>query len=263
MDKDIWQRLVNIDLSLDRTDAPLELDPSQIERFYFPLALDLLNRSAGTERLMAAVAGPPASGKTAFSVILTEVINAHADRTLACWLGLDGWHYPNAYLDSHTIKKDKNTLTLRQIKGSPATFNVPALRECLEQIRRRQPTSFPVYSRRIHDPVPNAGSVEATSKIVLVEGNYLLLADNPWQALHALFDVKIFLTAPPDMLIEGIRLRHLRGGKEPEEVERQILQVDVPNIKLVLANSMPADILVEKIDSKTIEKVNFGLRGFS
>jgi putative kinase len=260
MDSGIWQRLAQLNLLLDRTDEPLELDPPQIEHFYFPLALNLLDRLAGSDRTIAAVAGPPASGKTAFAAILTEVINVHSDRPLACWLGLDGWHYPNTYLDSHMIEKDGEWLKLKQIKGSPATFDVSAVRDCLERIRRRQPTSFPVYSRRIHDPVADAGQVEPSRKVVLFEGNYLLLAEDPWQALHPLFDVKIFLTAPPDKLVEGIRMRHLRGGKEPQEVERQILQVDLPNIQLVLAHSILADILVAKLDSKTIEKVTFGLR---
>jgi hypothetical protein len=66
----LWKRLSKSKLFLDRTDARLDIDRSQFENFYQPLASRLISLSSSYPRLMIAIAGPPGSGKTAFGMIL-------------------------------------------------------------------------------------------------------------------------------------------------------------------------------------------------
>jgi pantothenate kinase len=113
----VWERLARSCLFLDRTDTRLEVDRTQVEKFYHPLATHLLARCSATPRLMVAVAGPPGAGKTAFATLLVAVLNAEADREVAALVGLDGWHYASAYLETHFVERGDQRIALREIKG--------------------------------------------------------------------------------------------------------------------------------------------------
>jgi pantothenate kinase len=252
MEPVFWRRLHAAHLTLDGTDVPLEFEAREVERFYLPLAGLLVERAAERDRYMVAIAGPPGSGKSAFTALLSAVINAHAGAAISTAIGLDGWHYPNSYLDSHTVLREGNPLPLRHLKGSPPSFDSAAAFDCLSGIREGQVTTYPVYSRACHDPIPDGGVISLGQRILLVEGNYLLLAIPPWAKFRALFDLSIFLTAPHDALEDAIRQRHLRGGKDAHTVQRYLDLVDLPDIDLVLAQSSQADILVKKADSRRI-----------
>jgi pantothenate kinase len=252
MDEKMWQRMCQTRLTLDRTDVPLELERGQVEQYYQPVSRTLIAQASGRKRFLAAVAGPPGSGKTAFAAILVAVINAEIDRQEATMVQLDGWHYSNDYLSTHSLQRDGAEVILRQIKGAPETYNAVSALECFEKIKAGGEVRYPVYSRQIHDPIPNGGCVERQHRIVIVEGNYLLLQEEPWQHFRELFDICIFLTAPPEALVKGLRQRHLRGGKSASAADEQIRTVDLPNVERVLKNSGGADIVVKKANSQHI-----------
>jgi pantothenate kinase len=251
----VWKRLTRSGLHLDQTDAPLEIDRSQIEQFYHPLATALLSRSEAVPRLVVAVAGPPGSGKTAFATILVAVVNAEAGHNVAAVVGLDGWHYPNAYLATHSIERDGKRIALRSIKGAPETFDATAAYERLSEIRRGGRVSFPVYSRQLHEPVPAGGMIALSHRIVVVEGNYLYLDEDPWSRFRHMFDVRVFISASPETLMEGLRERHLRGGKALAATERQIQAVDLPNARRVGPSAAQAHVLVHKASTRRIERI--------
>lgn len=252
MEADLWERLSRAPLYLDRTSQRLELDRQEVARFYVPLARCVLQRRKPAQREIVAVAGPPGSGKTAFAALLTAVIDVLAGEKLAALVGLDGWHYPNAHLDSHTIRRGDETLLLRKIKGAPETYDQGAIRAFLAAARGSEQLVYPVYSRELHDPIPGAGVIEPGQRIVVLEGNYWLLDEAPWKQYQALFDLRVFLRAEPEVLLAGLRERHLRGGKSPEFVVEHLRRVDLPNIERVLGRSGPADVVVAKAGSQRI-----------
>jgi pantothenate kinase len=253
----IWERIHFNELTLDQTSSFVTAERAEVEKFYDPLALYLLNLRRAENRLMVAVAGPPGSGKTVFATLLAAVINAEADRNEAVVIPLDGWHFPNQYLDTHTIRQMGQTLPLRQMKGSPPTFNTEAAFACLGKIRQGGPVSYPVYSRMKHEPVADGGRVEPFHHIVIVEGNYWLLREAPWIKFRPLFDISIFLAAKPETLLDGLRQRQLRSGRSAEAAEQQVMHVDLPNIELVLKNSATANIVVHKADHTRIIEVEY------
>jgi hypothetical protein len=263
MENQVWEQICQTRLTIDQTDTLLELDRTETENYYDPLACFLLKRYHSQQRrLMIAVAGPPGVGKTAFTTLLVAVINAEAVRQgaeheVAIQIQQDGWHYPNSYLTTHTLRRGNEEILLSQIKGKPETFDTTSAYTCLEKIRRGKPVSYPVYSRILHNPVPDAGKVASYNQVVVVEGNYLLLQREPWRRFLNLFDLRIFLTAPREALIEGLRQRHQRGGKSTAATDRQIQEVDLPNIDLVLENSAPGDIRVSKTDNTRISSVEY------
>jgi pantothenate kinase len=253
----VWERLAGSRLHLDQTDTPLEVDRTQIERFYQPLAKTLFSRCSSVPRLMVAVAGPPGSGKTAFATILVAVVNAEALDDLAALVGLDGWHYSNEYLAAHFIERDGERVALRSVKGAPETFDAAGAYGCLSKIRRGGDVSFPVYSRRLHEPVPGGGSVDSHHKIVVVEGNYLLLDEDPWRRIRGLFDVRIFIFAPRESLVASLTERHQRGGKTLEATARQVRAVDLPNTERVCPSAAHAQAIVHKKDARTVDRIEW------
>lgn len=254
---DFWERLLNQKLYLDETETILEVERSQVERFYLPLAEHCLAALTNRSRLLVGVAGPPGCGKSAFSALLAAVINAQAGLGLGCVVGMDGWHYPNAYLNDHFIKREGRCISLRAIKGSPETFDVEAFLYCLTAIRQGRTVRYPVYSRLLHEPVQDGGEVGAAQRVVIVEGNYLFLDEAPWDEICRLFDVRIFIRASLEGIQAGLRERHLRGGKAADVVEKHIQMVDLPNARRVLFASAPASITVNKFDSRLIHSIEW------
>ncbi len=250
-----WARLLRSPLYLDQTATALAWERAEVEQHYWPLAAQLLQ--AADARRLVAVAGPPGCGKTSFATLLVALVNAGAAAEVAVMVGLDGWHYANAELERRTVRRGQETITLRRIKGAPETYDVDAAYAFLERVRRGEALRFPVYSRERHDPLPDQGLVEEQHRVVVVEGNYLLLREEPWCWFYPLFDLRVFLTAPLPALVEALRERHRRGGKTCEATERQIAQVDLLNIARVLQNSARPDLVVHKIDSRRIERVEW------
>jgi putative kinase len=259
---DFWERLSKDSLFLDETETRLEVDHAQVEQFYLPLAENLIARLLDHARLVIGVAGPPGCGKSAFSALLATVINARTAQDIscqdpACAVSMDGWHFPNSYLDHHTILRSGEMVLLSSIKGAPETFDAQAMLTCLAAIREGGTVDYPVYSRRLHDPIPNGGHIRHNQRYVIVEGNYLFLNESPWDALRPTFDVRIFVKASLQAIQAGLLERHLRGGKTPELAQRQIQEVDLPNAERVLTGSIPASIMVHKLDSKVIQSINW------
>lgn len=256
MEPDLWNTLRQTQLYLDSTNQPLEISQDEVHRFYQPLATYILTRGRASMRSLIAVAGPPGSGKSAFAATLAAVINAISDMEMAVAVGLDGWHYPNAHLDTHSLRRGLDLLPMRDYKGAPETFNTTAIESWFSVARRAGRAPFPIYSRQTHDPMPGAGAVESWQRIVILEGNYWLLDVLPWSQFQILFDARIFLTAPTEQLVEGLRQRHLRGGKTREETERRLREVDLPDIELVMGHSNPAEVTVHKLDSRRIASID-------
>lgn len=250
-----WERLTRHQLYLDETDQVLEIDRSQVEQFYLPLAERILAGLADGQRLLVGIAGPPGCGKSAFTALLKAVIDIKAGRGLAGVVGMDGWHYPNAVLDTRFIERGGQQVSLRSIKGSPETFDAQAMIHCLELIREGGTVHFPVYSRQTHDPLPEAGWIGENQRVVLVEGNYLFLAEPPWDAFRSLFKLQIFLHASLEMVAASLEERHRRGGKQPDWIERHLRQVDLPNARRVLSSLSPGMIMIYKKDARTIQSI--------
>jgi putative kinase len=243
-------------LTLDQTTAPLLFDEDQIETFYLPVSKKLLQLAENHPRILIAIAGPPGCGKSSFSSLLAAILNIEGGNENAVVIGLDGWHYPNTYLDQHTALIHGREVSLRSIKGAHQSFDANAAFAWLSSVRQGATGAYPVYSRVQHDPLPDAGVITPRHRVILIEGNYLLLNIPPWQQFNALFDYRIFLTASRDVLEKAVWQRHLRGGKDPAIIRAHVDAVDLPNIELVCTHSSPADLTVTKSDILTIASID-------
>lgn len=187
----------------------IRYNANTVEHLFLPLLRRLteLQRRSG-QRCIAFLAAPPATGKTTLAQFLERLSRTEAGLTSVQALGMDGFHYPNRCLAAHTILRDGEKIPLTSIKGAPETFDVPALAAKLGAARESSVT-FPVYDRRIHDVVPNA--VTADVPILLVEGNWLLLDEEPWSGLRLLADYAVRIDAPAAFLRDRLIARKVQG----------------------------------------------------
>lgn len=194
------------------------------------------NRSA--KRTLVAIAGIPGSGKSTLAAALASALNS-SHNGIAMVLPMDGFHFTNAELDERG---------LRAAKGSPHTFDLAAYKQLLtEAVDMRNTPSFPIYDRQLHDPVwrPNdpAQRVAPETRIIIGEGNYLLLDQLPWSELAALFSETWMIDTPPDVAKDRIIARHVKGGRDADDATNHYENVDGPNAQLIIDRSLPADVI--------------------
>ena len=210
-----------------------------VEHLFLPLLRRLreLQRHSGG-RCIVFLAAPPATGKTTLAQFLAQLSRTEEGLTPVQALGMDGFHYPNSYLASHTILRDGVEIPLKNIKGAPETFDVAHLAAKLTAAKEGV-TPFPVYDRRIHDPRPDALKVDAA--ILLIEGNWLLLDEEPWRDLCGLADYRLRIDAAPELLRGRLIARKVQGGSTAEDAAAFYEASDAPNILRFAAHVGEAD----------------------
>jgi pantothenate kinase len=222
------------------------LTPDELTRAYLPV-LSLLNAALGERRrIVAGLAGIPGSGKSTFAAVLARLADALLGMGRLIAVGMDGWHWPNSILDARTTKDEAgNVVPLRQRKGGPESFDTVAMAAAVANLLAAdRPVSLPVYDRRVHDPVPNGLTVGPGTAIVLLEGNFLLEPNPPWDAVSRQLRPKLFLDWDPADARERVIARHVRGGAAPEEAARKYECNDRLNTTTVLATSSQADYIL-------------------
>jgi pantothenate kinase len=105
--------------------------------------------------------------------------------------------------------------------------------------------SGPGYSRKIEDTVENAFTIQPECKILIVEGNYLLLTEGPWAGVRPLLDYAVFIDVPRDLVKARLLKRHGEEGLFTEERNRaHVERNDLPNYDLVCQSQDRADIII-------------------
>lgn len=226
-------------LTVNGLPQEIRYNEATVEGLFLPLLhrLTALQVEKGG-RILAFLAAPPATGKSTLLQFMEQLAREHGDLPQVQTLGMDGFHYPNAYLTSHTILRDGAEIPLKNIKGAPETFDVALLAEKLKAAKAGV-TTFPVYDRRIHDPRPDALVVDAS--ILLIEGNWLLLDEEPWRDLRALADYSVRIDAAPELLRERLIGRKMQGGLSEAEARAFYEASDAANVLRFAAHAGAAD----------------------
>lgn len=189
------------------------------------------------QRIIVFLAAPPATGKSTLSLFiesLCEDIQA---------LSLDGFHYPQSYLDTHTIEINHQRVLMRNVKGRAETFDTKAFEECLMKIHGDD-CYWPIYDRNLHDVVDH--QIHVTKPIVFIEGNWLLLDEKPWNELIKYADFTMFITADAEVLKQRLVARKMRGGSSYEEALHFYESSDAYNCERVMKNRLSADYEIDE-----------------
>jgi pantothenate kinase len=106
--------------------------------------------------------------------------------------------------------------------------------------------AIPLFDRDLEISRAGADIVGPQDRILIVEGNYLLLNEAPWPDLAPLFDLTIWIDVPEAELDRRLLARWAHYGKTPVEARAWIDGNDMPNIRRVVAGSRPADLMIRQ-----------------
>jgi fructokinase len=154
---------------------------------------------------------------------------------VAALVPMDGFHLDNAVLDARG---------LRSRKGAPETFDALGVLRMIERLGQDAEVVIPGFDRARDIAIAGAAVVEPGHRIAVVEGNYLLLDDEPWRRLRPLWDLSVLLSPPVDVLRRRLIDRWLEHGHDPAAAEARALGNDIPNAMLVVEGSLPADLVL-------------------
>lgn len=190
-------------------------------------------RADGPGRFLVALAGPPASGKSTLAATLADALCPGA-RVVP----MDGFHYDDAVLDARG---------LRARKGSPPTFDAMGFLHLIRRLREEDEVAIPIFDRSMELSRAGADIVGADDRILIVEGNYLLLDEDPWRRLAPMFDLTVFLDVTEDELIRRLTARWKAHGREDQAARDWIASNDLPNALTVITRSLPAEITLRNM----------------
>lgn len=191
------------------------------------LARAIVTAAAGRSRFLVAVAGPPGSGKSTIADELARLISAGGERAVV--LPMDGFHLDNGLLEE---------AGLLARKGAPETFDVRGLRDVLTAVRMAaEEVLVPVFDRSRELAIAAARRIAVSDRIIIAEGNYLLLDRHPWSTLAPLFDETILLREPIAELERRLNARWEGFGYAPEAVRAKVEGNDLVNARTVLDHS--------------------------
>ncbi|MFE1596495.1 nucleoside/nucleotide kinase family protein [Nocardia sp. NPDC058705] len=189
-------------------------------------------------RFLLGIAGPPGAGKSTLAQRLCAELG-EAGRA-AVVAPMDGYHLRNEVL------RARNALAR---KGEPDTFDAAGFVADLRLLRETPvgtPVPWPLFDRAIDEPT-DGGVVVRDERVVIVEGNYLLLTDAEapgWAEVRGLLDECWYLDAPRPVLTERLVHRHTVGGRTPDEASEKVAGSDLRNADLIAASRNRADYVL-------------------
>jgi pantothenate kinase len=175
-------------------------------------------------------------GKSTLAAAVMAAYERDAGAGTAAVVGMDGFHLRQAEL----VRRG-----LTDVKGAPETFDADGFVSLLRRLRDpRSVTSVPVFDRSIEEPVADALTIRPEQRLVVVEGNYLLL-DDVWRPVRDLLDAVWHLHLPDDLRVPDLVARHVEHGRSAEAATEWVLRSDEANARLVATAASRADVVVD------------------
>ena len=197
-------------------------------------AVDALRRQlTDGRRVILGIAGAPGSGKSTFAAWLQQQFKPGQ----AVVVPMDGFHLANSIIDG---------TPRRQRKGAMDTFDAGGYLALLRRLacRDEEVVYAPEFRRSIDEPVAAAIAVPAAVPLVITEGNYLLVEQDPWKDIRAQLDEVWFVDTPQEPRLRRLAARHIEFGMDPEAAHAWANGPDEANARIILATKAGADRII-------------------
>jgi pantothenate kinase len=187
------------------------------------------------ERHLLGICGPPGAGK---STLAARLVRALGER--AVYVGMDGFHLAQVELAR---------LGRTERKGAPDTFDAAGYADLLGRLRAHddEVVYAPEFRREIEEPIACAVPIAPEVPLVVTEGNYLLLPDQPWSRVRPLLDEVWFLAPDEELRRRWLIDRHRAYGRTLEAARERTLGSDQANAERVNTTAHSADLVLQKI----------------
>lgn len=186
----------------------------------------------GGARRIIGIAGAPGSGKSTVAEKLCRELGPRA-----AYLPMDGFHLANAELER---------LGLRASKGSIDTFDGSGYLALLRRVRASRSSTVyaPRFSREIEEPIAGSIAIQPEARLVVTEGNYLLIDREPWSAVPAECDETWYIEVDERTRLRQLIARHIEFGMDPDAATAWAHGTDQRNAELVFTSRSRADRVV-------------------
>ena len=197
---------------------------------------EIIRRAAGKGRFVVALAGPPGAGKSTLSDRLISALKDRGER--AAVLPMDGYHLDNAILEARGLLPRK---------GAPQTFDVRGFVDIVKAVRAGGEVLVPVFDRDREIAINAARVIAAEDRIIIAEGNYLLLDQSPWSDLQPLFDYTILINPGIEELTRRLTERWVGYKLDAAAIDWKLNGNDLPNGRLVIEASRASDLVIDAV----------------
>ena len=212
---------------------PLDVYPMNTEQLV-AAAVDLVG---DRRRAVLGIAGVPGAGKSTLADAVVAGVAAAQGQDWVAHVPMDGFHLADVQLER---------LGSRDRKGAPDTFDADGYAHLLRRLVEEPDTWVyaPGFERTLEQPIAAAMVVPPSARLVVTEGNYLLLPEPRWQAARARLDEVWYVTGDDDLRRARLVERHVTFGKEPTAAAAWVEQTDDVNAALVASAASAADRVV-------------------
>jgi pantothenate kinase len=188
-------------------------------------------------RVVLGIAGPPGAGKSTLADLVLSRLRDSLGPDAVGHLPMDGFHLADVQLER---------LGRRDRKGAPDTFDVDGYVAALRRLHDEPDRTLfvPGFERDLEQPVAAALAIPPSARLVVTEGNYLLLPAGGWERVRPLLAEGWYVDLPDDVRRQRLVRRHEQFGKSPHAARAWVEQVDEPNAELVAATRTSADVVV-------------------
>jgi pantothenate kinase len=202
-----------------------------------PSFADLVDRARALvsdgRRAVLGIAGAPGAGKTTLAKELVKAIGTP-------WAGhvpMDGFHLADVELDR---------LGLRDRKGAPDTFDALGYAGLLRRLREDEDDVIyaPGFERTLEQPIAGAIPVFGDTRLIVSEGNYLLIDEGRWAKVRPLMNEVWYVDLDAEERLRRLVERHIRFGKDESAAVVWATGTDERNAMVIMATRDRADLIV-------------------
>jgi pantothenate kinase len=189
--------------------------------------------ATGGRRAVLGITGAPAAGKT---TLAQEIVKA-LDGDRVAHVPMDGFHLADVELER---------LGLRDRKGAPDTFDALGYAALLRRLHEDRDDMIyaPGFERVIEQPIAGAIPVPRAARLIVSEGNYLLVEDPRWAPVRPLVDEVWYVDLDRPERLRRLVERHIRFGKDEPSAIAWATGTDELNAAVIAATRERADLII-------------------